>query len=465
MRNRNLNSKKIYIILGIIGGLILLLLGGYVIYIKYTVDKWENRIYPKVMVYGIDVSTLNKEEAIALLDKELNEKISNKIINIAIEKENFALKYKDLEATYDMQAIVNEALSYGKDLSLFERYNLVRSLGEVKEVKGRVLYNEEKLKSFETNVKSKVNEESKNASISINIGYINIEKEVVGKRLEEEKFHDLLVENIKDDSNEKLNINVNLKVDLKEEVPSITELDLKKITGKISGHNTKYSSSVDGREKNMKIAAATINGTLLMPGDTFSYNELIGDTTPEKGYEKANTYVGREIVPDYGGGICQVSTTLYRAVMRANIRSTERVNHSMIVSYSEPGLDATVANGYIDYKFINTYDFPIYIESFLSNSNVYVNIYGDKEELGNKTYELVNEIHEKYDTTVKYEEDNTLEEGKEKVVINGMPGYKVSSYMVTYQDGVEISREHISTDVYKASETIIKMGTKKVNKS
>jgi vancomycin resistance protein YoaR len=392
-----------------------------------------------------------------LLDKELHEKINNKIINISIEEKNFVLKYKDLEAIYDIQAIVNEASIYGKDLSLFKKYNLVKCLGESKEIQGDILYNEEKLKSFEETVKSKVNIDAVNARININLGAINIEKEVVGKNIDGESLHDLLVKSINGNPNEKLN----LKVNLKEEIPVIKELALKEITGKISGYSSKYNSTGDGREKNMKIASATIDGTLLMPGDTFSYNELIGDTTPDKGYEKANTYVGREIVPDYGGGICQVSTTLYRAVMRANIRATERVNHSMIVSYSEPGLDATVANDYIDYKFVNDYDFPIYIEAFLYDANVYVNIYGNKEKVGNKTYELVNEIHEKYEVTVKYEEDNTLEEGKEKVSINGMPGYKVSSYLVTYQNGIEVSREYISTDSYKASETIIKKGTKR----
>lgn len=456
MGNKNLNSKRIYIILGIIGVLMLLLFGGYIIYIKYIVDEWEDKIYPKVTVYEIDISNLKRDEAVQKLDKELKEKINNKTININIEEEKFVLNYKDLEGTYNIESIVDEALIYGKNLSLFKKYNLVKGLGEDKEIKGELSYNEEKLKNFENNVKSKVNVEPKNASININIGNISVKKEVVGKKIEEEKFHDLLVKSINDNPDEK----VDLSFDLKEEVPAIRESDLNKITGKISGYNTRYIITPDGREKNMKIATDTIDGTLLMPGETFSYNKLIGDTTPEKGYEKANTYVGSEIVPDYGGGICQVSTTLYRAVMRANIRSIERANHSMIVSYSDPGLDATVANGYIDYKFKNTYDFPIYIESFLSNSNVYVNIYGNKEKLGNKTYDLVNEIHEKYDSTVKYEDDNTLEIGKERVAVNGMPGYKVSSYLVTYQDGIEISREHISTDVYKASETIIKIGTK-----
>lgn len=456
MKNRIVNSKRIYTTLGIIGILGFLVLGGYYIYVKNIVGQWENKIYPKVMSYGIDLSNLTKEEAIEKLDKEISEKINNKVINIIIEEENFVLNYKDLEAIYDINSMVDEALNYGKNLSLLKKYNLVRGLGEDTEIKGGIVYNEEKLKDFESYVKSKVNKDAVNATISIEQGNINIKKEVIGKKIEEEKLHDLLVKSIDDDPNKKINLNI----EIKEEVPSITEVDLKKITGKISGHNTRYNKSIDGREKNMKIATATINGTLLMPGDTFSYNELIGETTPEKGYEKANTYVGGEIVPDYGGGICQVSTTLYRAVMRANIKSTERSNHSMLVSYSEPGLDATVANNYIDYKFINTYDFPIYIESFLSDFNVCVNIYGNKEKLDNKTYELVNEIHEKYEYTVKYEDDNTLEKGKEKVVINGMPGYKVSSYLVTYKDGVEVSREYISTDSYKPLDTIIKRGTK-----
>ncbi|MDZ4941438.1 VanW family protein, partial [Clostridium perfringens] len=131
-----------------------------------------------------------------------------------------------------------------------------------------------------------------------------------------------------------------------------------------------YRDTGDGRVRNMQIAAETVNGTIVMPGEEFSYNALIGDTTPDKGYEKANTYVGNKIVPDYGGGICQVSTALYRAAMRANLRSTERANHSLTGSYSEPGLDATVAYGFVDYKFKNSYDFPIYIQGYVGGGSV-----------------------------------------------------------------------------------------------
>ena len=158
----------------------------------------------------------------------------------------------------------------------------------------------------------------------------------------------------------------------------------------------------------MQLATGYINGTLLMPGDEFSYNKTILDTTPENGYKEANTYVGSEVVPNYGGGVCQISTFLYRAVITSNIRSTIRYNHSMMVGYSEPSLDATVFEGDIDYRFINTYNSPIYIEGYMGGSTITFNVYGNTSEKGNKTYELVNNVIEKYDYTTEYVDDPTL---------------------------------------------------------
>ena len=92
-----------------------------------------------------------------------------------------------------------------------------------------------------------------------------------------------------------------------------------------------------------------------MPGEEFSYNKAIGQTTPENGYQQAGAYVAGEVVQEYGGGVCNISTILYRAAMRANLKSSLRYNHSMMVSYAEPSLDATVYEGEIDYRFVNPY--------------------------------------------------------------------------------------------------------------
>ena len=237
---------------------------------------------------------------------------------------------------------------------------------------------------------------------------------------------------------------------------------LNKINGIMSSFSSTFSQSDSGRVENLRIATGYINGTLLMPGDEFSYNNTIGPTTPERGYKEANTYVGATIVPGYGGGVCQVSSTLYRAVIQANIRSTERRNHSMTVGYAKPGLDATVAAGYIDYKFVNTYDFPVYIQGYLSGNQVVFNIFGNKEAMGGKTYELVNEILETYNYGTEEVKDASLNEGTRIVKSSGANGCKASGYLVTYENGVQINKELISTDVYSARNEVVSVGTKKV---
>ena len=429
---------------------------GYISSINKKVAAWESKIYPGIQVYGVNIGGLNKEEAIKLLEEKLPNLIMDKKLKVVVGDKSLELSYDALNPSYDFETIVDEAIAYGKDKGIFTKNSLVKGNKSI-ELNAEIKYDEEALSVFENKVLNEIDVAPKNASISINSGNISIIPEESGKTIDKEELHNKLVENINGDPSHE----VELTFELKDQEAKIKATDLEKITGRISTYSSNYNDTGDGRVRNMEIAAETVNGTILMPGEEFSYNALIGDTTPDKGYEKANTYVGNEIVPDYGGGICQVSTTLYRAVMRANIRSTERMNHSLTVSYSEPGLDATVANPYVDYKFVNTYDFPIFIQGYVSGGVVNFSIYGNVEAMGNKTYDLVNEIHETYNPPKKYENDATMLEGTEKVVSYGMTGYKASSYLVTYENGVEVNREFIATDVYLTTDTIVKKGTKK----
>lgn len=450
-QNKNMIIATIVITILVIIGII-----GYIFSVNNRVAEWENKIYPGITVYGVDLGGLSKEEAISSLNEKLSNLIMDKKLDVLVGDKKLELSYSEINPKYDTEAIAEEAFNYGKDGGVFAKNSLIKNNDDIN-IEAKITYDEESLKVFEEKVKAEVNVEPKNATIEINSGNIVVTPEVVGKQIDDEELHNKLVENINGDPSSI----VELTFELKEEQAKIKAEDLNKITGKISGYSSNYKDSGDGRVKNMQIAAQTVNGTVVMPGEEFSYNELIGDTTPDKGYEKANTYIGNEIVPDYGGGICQVSTTLYRAAMRANLRSTERMNHSLTVSYSEPGLDATVAYGVIDYKFKNSYDFPVYIQGYVGGGTVTFNIYGNVEGMGGKTYELVNEVHEKYNPEVKYEDDPTMEEGTEKVVSYGMPGYKASSYQITYENGVEVDRKLIATDVYMTTNTVIKRGTKK----
>lgn len=453
-----MDKKKKNIIFGLIT-IILIIVLGVIFYfnsINEKISKWEDKVYPNVEVYGVNIGGLSKEEAKNKLNDNLQELIMDKKLLVTDGNKTIELNYSELKPEYKIDEIVDNALNYGKDKNLFQKNSLIEG-NKITELDAQITYDENQLLAFEEKVKESFNVAPKNAEVTVNSGKVSIKDEVIGKSIDENELHKKLLENINGNVDEEKTI----EIVLKDTQPKIKAEDLKKITGKISEYSSSYVNTGDGRVKNMQIAAETVSGTIIMPGEEFSYNELIGDTTPDKGYEKANTYVGDEIVPDYGGGICQVSTTLYRAVMRANIRSTERMNHSMIVSYSEPGLDATVANGYIDYKFVNTYDFPIYIQGYVNGGVVNFSIYGNVEAMGNKTYELISVVNEKIAPEVVYKEDNTLEEGKEVVKSYGMTGYKATAYQVTYENGVEVNRELISNDTYLKTDTIVRKGTKK----
>ena len=453
-----MDKKKKNIIFGLIT-IILIIVLGVIFYfnsINEKISKWEDKVYPNVEVYGVNIGGLSKEEAKNKLNDNLQELIMDKKLLVTDGNKTIELNYSELKTEYKIDEIVDNALNYGKDKNLFQKNSLIEG-NKITELDAQITYDENQLLAFEEKVKESFNVAPKNAEVTVNSGKVSIKDEVIGKSIDENELHKKLLENINGNVDEEKTI----EIVLKDTQPKIKAEDLKKITGKISEYSSSYVNTGDGRVKNMQIAAETVSGTIIMPGEEFSYNELIGDTTPDKGYEKANTYVGDEIVPDYGGGICQVSTTLYRAVMRANIRSTERMNHSMIVSYSEPGLDATVANGYIDYKFVNTYDFPIYIQGYVNGGVVNFSIYGNVEAMGNKTYDLISVVNEKIAPEVVYKEDNTLEEGKEVVKSYGMTGYKATAYQVTYENGVEVNRELISNDTYLKTDTIVRKGTKK----
>ena len=225
-------------------------------------------------------------------------------------------------------------------------------------------------------------------------------------------------------------------------------------------YKTYYNSSNKDRTTNLRLASNKIDGTVLMPGETFSYNKVVGERTIAAGYKEAPIYAGGKVVDGIGGGICQVSSTLYNAVIFANLDIVSRTNHRFVPSYVTAGRDATVVYGSIDFKFKNTRKYPIKIESSVSGGVAKVSIYGMKEE---KEYDVKIEtkITGSIPTKTVYEEDSTLPAGKEKVVQKGHKGTYSEAYKVVYYNGKVVSRTLLSKDKYSAMETIIKRGTKK----
>lgn len=449
-----LNKKTLIVLLAVI----IVLVGGTIAYgtsVKSKVESWKEKAYPGVTVEGIDVGGKTKEEVTALLNEEYVNKIGNKKIIITVGDKTADFSYDRINPTYAVEKAVEESIYYGKEDNLFSKNSNIKN-GVEHNVKLDFTYSEEELAKVVEEIKKKLNIAPKEAKISINNGAISITPEVNGYKINDEK----LAEGLKNSINGELGEDTTLNFEYETSVARVTKDSLSKINGILGTHQTSIASSSADRKTNVAVATDFVNGTLLMPGDVFSYSQA--SQKDKSKYKEAAVYINGQVSTDIGGGICQVSTTLYRAAMRANIRSVERSNHSMTVGYSEPGLDATVAWGYIDYKFKNTYESPIYIEGKIANNQVIFNIYGNTNEKGNRTYEMANEILKTIPAPTKTIDDPNLEEGKTIVETKGMTGYVVNSYLITYENGKEINREFIAKDTYKTTDTIIKRGTKKV---
>lgn len=252
-------------------------------------------------------------------------------------------------------------------------------------------------------------------------------------------------------------------IPLKITIPEVTLDDLsKEAFPQILGtFTTTYSASNENRETNLKLSSEKINGTIIMPGETFSYNKIVGERTIAKGYKEAAVYSGGKVINGIGGGICQLSSTLYNAVVYANLEIVSRSNHMFLTSYVTAGRDATVSWGTLDFAFKNTRKYPIKVVSIVKNGLVTIEIQGLKEE---KEYEVVieNKVTEVIPYQVKYVKDNQLEEGETEIVQYGANGAKSITYKVLKYNGNVVSREILSTDTYSALERIIKIGNKKV---
>ena len=222
---------------------------------------------------------------------------------------------------------------------------------------------------------------------------------------------------------------------------------------------TNASSSSRARLNNIKLAMSLINGAKLSPGETFSFNERVGQRTAERGFQMATAYSGGEVTEQVGGGICQVSTTLFNAAVKADMQIDERHNHSLTVAYVDKGKDATVDWGHQDLKFTNTSPDDIYICCYLTeDKRVRFGIFGRLLPNGEKiTLDAMTTEAVKYQT--EYQPDPSLASGQTVVSQNGRDGYKAEAYKVRWDaDGNELSRELLCSSIYKAKNEIILYG-------
>ena len=514
---QNKKRKKV-IIFVTIGIIILFLLLFSSIFALININN--SKIISGVKIEGIDVSGLSKDEAKAKLEAIYNEK-KEKEIPIKYNEFESSINPSMIELNYNVEKAVDEAINIGRNNNIFiNNYNILFTLIGKKDINVEMTINEEATKKIIEDtganlpgivIESSYYIEGENLIITKGKEGIKIDTEQLLTKLKE-RLNDITIQNnyieipvttktpepidvdkihseiYKEMQNayytkdpfeihpevEGVDFNVDevkamiaaedkeeytVKLTITKPTVTVNDIGTEAFPDKLGTFTTRYDERDTDRTTNLKLACKKLNNQVVLAGATFSYNSTLGERTIAAGYKNAKIYSNGQVVDGLGGGICQISSTLYNAVVDANLGIVERRNHQFVTSYVPAGKDATVVYGMTDFKFKNTRKYPIKIVATAQNGIATISIYGNKEEV---EYDVTLEVKQlsTIPVTTQYVEDSSLPVGTEKVKQAGANGVKTETYLVKSLNGKVVSREVISRDTYNAMPRIILKGTK-----
>ena len=336
----------------------------------------NKKIHKNITIESISVGKLTKEEAVNMLKKTYP--LDN--FNINYNNESWTIKPEDIELSFHIEERVDEALNYTRSKSI---WNNIKRKGKLNinkpyNIKIKATYNEVKLSKQLEKIYEKINIEAVDATF-----YVEPSGEI--KRSESKEGRDVDISKLKDDIynmiNKKKIKDINLPVLTL--YPKTSTKQVKSINSILGQFSTSFNDSTS-RGSNIHVAGESTSDVLLMPGETFSYNKKTGARNWVNGYQSAPIIVGGRVVNGEGGGVCQVSTTIYNAALLSGLTIDEVHNHSLPSRYAPRGRDATVSYGYTDLKFTNPYTHPVYIKNIVGNGAITSKIYGcslDRERI------------------------------------------------------------------------------------
>ena len=452
----------------------------------YFVNFKKDTIQPGVYIKGVNVSGLTKQEAIYKVENYLKEVMSDHII-LDYKENEYYVGVEQIEATFNVESAVEYAYKIGRSKNVFKDIKDIIKIYFFNITIDPILnYNEKELEKYIDNIQANLPDQLEQSSYYIENNNLYITSGKIGAGIYKDNLKTQILEGLQkiNYNDKKINIptyeqypdKINLEkihsevykesknayytkdpyavythvigVDFDiEQVQQIIDLEVKdeyKVALKITNpeitindigldafpnllaeFSTKYNAGAKNRTTNLKLASDKINGTVIMPGEVFSYNKVVGKRTIEAGYKEATIYENGQVTSGLGGGICQISTTLYNAAVEANLDITSRRNHMFTTSYVPAGMDATVAWGSTDFKFKNIREYPIKIESTVNGGIAKVRIYGLKTD-------------NEYNITI---ETSTVKSTSKNLIVD--------SFKVYRQNGQVIKKEKISRDTYK----------------
>lgn len=410
---------------------------------------------------GVYVGSLSLE---GLTEKAAEKKVAeyvedklNQTITLEINGSQVSANAEELGLSWGNQDAVDDALKNTEIKgNLIKRYMKKKDL-EVNPVKIDLDMDvdQEKISAFVNEKCGTAVTEAQNATITKQDGEFIITPEVVGTTVD--------IEATKNSLNEALNgegtDGIVIAATVIEKEPEITAEDLSTIKDVLGTFSTDFSSSGASRSTNLAVGAAKLNGHVLMPGEVLSGYECMHPFTVENGYRTATAYENGRSVDSIGGGVCQISTTLYNASLFAELDIVQRQNHSMSVNYVKPSMDAAIAGTYKDLKISNPYDTPIYVEGYTSGKTLTFTIYGKETRPANRTLKFESQTLQRIDPGAPAEQvDNSLMPGQKVKVQSSHTGLRSQLYKCVYVDGELTERTLLNADTYNASKAIYRVG-------
>ncbi|MBE7040576.1 MAG: hypothetical protein E7400_01260 [Ruminococcaceae bacterium] len=478
-----------------------------------------DKIYQGVFVGDLDISNLTVDEAKTKINEHFNSTVEGTVL-LQCDNVKKEVNLADFAAGLDIDATAKEAYSIGRSGSMFEKLQAIHNAKKNKAVITPHIFCDDAM--LETTLKEMASQlENAGREMELTVGdneltvtrgtsgnYIDISEAILlfkknaysldGKPLvlavneinpaapNAKAIHDKIsgqpvdasykIENqrliIIDDKpgvsfdidaaqaviDQSTGDTITIPITLTRAAVTRESLQTQLFPDKLGTYTTRYNARDVSRSYNVSLASQKINEVVLAPGDVFSYNDTVGPRTVDRGFKIANVYVGNQVEPGVGGGICQVSTTLFNTVVLSDLEIVFRTNHSLPVTYAPLGRDATVAYGSIDFKFKNNTDNPIRIVASATGGANTVTIYGVKENK-NKTIEITTECTGTYPSRVVQKEDPTLPAETVKVEQHGSAGSSHNTYKITKENGVVIKTELLTKSTYVATDHIELIGT------
>ncbi len=448
IKRSSLRRKRYFLITS--GLLLIILFSVGALAMIYTQD--QKRILKGVTIAGLNVGNLTQEEAKEIIDQEVNNLLSQ-TIKLNVGQQAPEVKLEDLGLVLDADLALQEAYDSGRKGSIFDKVLAIITAGKGININFHHKWDESKLQQTLKGPLAEFSDPATDATFQITKeNTMTIIREHAGLIIDTEA----LITQI-----EGINIYKpvpELKVEFKEQIPTLTaaQLEDQKITGLLASYTTRFDPTQRARTENIKIAAKALDMVIIKPGDTLSFNQIVGERTVEAGYRDAYIIVNGQFVPGLAGGICQVSSTLYNTGLLANLAVIQRSNHDLAISYVPLGQDATVAYPDLDLQFNNDSGGYLLIRTRMNYNTITIELYG-KVKPGQEVF-IGNIIESIIPAVEQRLVDETMAHGESELKQEGQPGYIVKSVRNVKVNGVIVSSQPLNQSRYSSLPRIYAVG-------